>query len=110
MRRYELVVIFGVDRVPELTSEHLESVTVRISAQGGEVDSVNSWGKRKFTYAIQGQREGHYVLLRFSMDPENIGELNDALRISEDVTRFLIAVEDEEIARSEAAALVQTDR
>ncbi len=110
MRDYELVVIFGVDRVPALSSEHIEAVTDRISSHGGEVDSVNSWGKRKFSYSIRGQREGHYVLIRFTMEPETIGELTDSLRISEDVTRFLISVEDEEIAKAEAAALAQTDR
>ncbi len=110
MRDYELIVIFGVDRVPELSSEHIEVVTDRISAHGGEVNSSNSWGKRKFAYPIQGQREGHYVLIRFTMEPEIIGELTASLRISEDVTRFLISVEDEEIAEAEAAALAQTDR
>jgi small subunit ribosomal protein S6 len=109
VRDYELIVLFGIDRVPELASTHIDAVTDRISAHGGEVNSVNSWGRRKFAYPIKGQREGHYALVKFCMDPEHLAELHESLRITEDITRYLITREDEEIAAAEAAAISEGD-
>ena len=94
MRDYELVVIFGSEQVPDLNSAHIDAVTSRISAHGGEVNSVNSWGKRKFAHMIRNQREGHYVLVRFAMDPARVGLLEESLRLTEDVTRFLVVRQD----------------
>ena len=103
MRDYELIVLFGIDRVPELASAHIDAVTDRISSHAGEVNSVNSWGRRKFAYPINGQREGHYVLLHFSMDPENVEELQQSLRITEDIMRFLISRDEGGVVEPEAA-------
>lgn len=91
VRDYVLVVIYGVERIPTLTSSHIDTVADHISGAGGEVNSVNSWGKRKLAYTIQDEREGHYVLLEFSADPSRIQNLEQSLRINEDVMRFLIA-------------------
>ncbi len=90
-RDYALVVIYGAERIPTLTSAHIDAVADHISAAAGEVNSVNSWGKRKLAYSIQGEREGHYVLLEFSADPAQINSLEQSLRINEDVMRFLVA-------------------
>ena len=106
MRDYELIVIFDIGRVPELNSGHIDAVTERISIHGGEVNSGTSWGRRKFSYPIRHQREGHYVLLKFSGDPAQLGELEQSLRLIEDIARFLITREDEDVAAAEAAAAV----
>ena len=90
MRDYELVVMFGIERVPELSSAHIDAVADRISAHNGEVNSVHSWGKRKFAYPIRRQREGHYVLIEFSMDTADVAGLEQSLRINEDIMRFLV--------------------
>ncbi|MBM4438549.1 MAG: 30S ribosomal protein S6 [Actinobacteria bacterium] len=109
MRDYEIIVIFGVERVPELTSTHIDAVTDRISQHNGEVNSVHSWGRRKFAYAIKRQREGHYVLVEFSMDPADVGALENSLRISEDIMRFLVVREDED-ARAAPAVPAEAAR
>ncbi len=106
LRDYELIVIYDIGRVPELSSAYIDAVAERISAHGGEVNSVSSWGKRKFAYPINNQREGHYVLLKFSCDSTQLGELEQSLRLFEDVARFLITREDEDVAAAEAAAAV----
>ncbi len=110
VRSYELVVIFGVGQVPELTAAHIDAVTERISVQGGEVDTANAWGRRKFAYPIENQNEGHYVLLKFTIDPANVAELERSLRLLEDVTRFLIVAEDPDVAAYEAKQLAEAHR
>ncbi len=102
-RDYALVVIYGVERIPTLTSAHIDAVADHISAASGEVNSVNSWGKRKLAYSIQGEREGHYVLLEFSADPAQINSLEQSLRINEDVMRFLVARQELDLSPALAA-------
>lgn len=104
MRDYELVVIFGAESTETLTSTHIDAVADRISAAGGEVNRVNSWGKRKLAYPIRGEREGHYVLLEFSAEPSSIGALEQSLRISEDVMRFLVARQEHAVSPVPAVA------
>ena len=100
----------GSTRSPNSLPAHIDAVTERISAHGGEVDTANTWGRRKFAYPIKKQREGHYVLLKFTIDPANIGELESSLRLVEDVTRFLIVAEDPEVAAYEAKQLAEIHR
>lgn len=110
VQNYELVVIYGVDQVPELEASHIDTVAERLSSHGADIDSVNSWGRRKFAYPIQKQREGHYTLFRFSIDPQAIAELERSLQILEHVTRFMIVAEDPEVAAYEAKKLSEADR
>ena len=98
VRDYALVVIYGAERIPTLTSAHIDAVADHISSADGEVNSVNSWGKRKLAYTIQNEREGHYVLLEFSADPSQIQALEQSLRINEDVMRFLVARQEMDIS------------
>ena len=90
MRDYELVVIFGAERIATLAASHIDAVADRVSAEGGEINSVNSWGKRKLSYPIRGEREGYYVLFEFSAGPMQISNLERGLRLSEDVMRFMV--------------------
>ena len=109
MRTYELVVIFGVDQVPELTAAHIDAVTERISAQAAK-STPPTPGAAANSLPHQKQREGHYVLLKFTIDPANIGELESSLRLVEDVTRFLIVAEDPDVAAFEAKQLAELHR
>ena len=97
-RDYELVVMYGAERIPTLSSAHIDAVADHISGADGEVNSVNSWGKRKLAYSIEGEREGHYVLLEFSADPARIANLEQSLRINEDVMRFLVVRQEQGVS------------
>ena len=110
MQNYELVVIYGVEQVPKLEASHVDTVAESLSSHGADIDSVNSWGRRKFAYPIQKQREGHYALFRFSIDPEGIADLERSLQILEHVTRFMIVAEDPEVAAYENKKLAETER
>lgn len=54
----------------------VERFTNLITAEGGQVENVEEWGKRKLAYPIQKFREGYYVQMNFSAGPEPPRELN----------------------------------
>ncbi|MDO4539275.1 MAG: 30S ribosomal protein S6, partial [Coriobacteriales bacterium] len=65
-------------------------IEVAITAEGGHVDNVEEWGKRKLAYEIDGLAEGEYVLINFHADPTQIQELDRVLRINDAVKRHMI--------------------
>ena len=96
MRNYELVYILR----PDLEDENLESVRAKIeqliTASGGQVLQVDSWGLRRLAYSIQRFGEGYYVLAKINLDAEAIQELRRGLGLTEEVIRYLLIRTDEE--------------
>jgi small subunit ribosomal protein S6 len=87
---YELVYILRPDVADDALDARVENISQFITAREGTVDDVQKWGKRKLAYAIKHQLEGNYVLTRFKLGPSKCKELDQSLRISEDVLRHLL--------------------
>ncbi len=95
MRAYELIVIIHPGLDEAAVNEALEKIKGWITAAGGSVDSVDTWGKRRLAYAIQKQTEGLYYLLNVQMNPSANASLERNLRILEPVMRYSIIVKEE---------------
>lgn len=95
MRAYELIVIIHPGLDEAAVNEALEKIKGWITAAGGTVDSVDTWGKRRLAYAIQKQTEGLYYLLNVQMNPSTNASLERNLRILEPVMRYSIIVKEE---------------
>jgi small subunit ribosomal protein S6 len=61
-----------------------------ILESGGQVQQVDRWGRRKLAYPIDRHMEGDYVVTQFRLDPSRLRELEDSLRVSEEVIRHLV--------------------
>jgi small subunit ribosomal protein S6 len=90
LRDYELVVIIN----PEVADDGIDSVVNNISRlitkDGGTVDEIDRWGKRKLAYPIKHFLEGNYVLFRCKMKAASGKGLEAGLRITEEVLRHLL--------------------
>ena len=90
MKAYEL--LFFVD--PTITDEAragvMKRIEVALTENGGQVDNVDNWGKRKLAYEIDKLMEGDYTLVNFHADPTQIAELDRVLRINDAVKRHMI--------------------
>lgn len=90
MKAYEL--LFFVD--PMITDEAragvMKRIEVALTENGGQVDNVDNWGKRKLAYEIDKLTEGDYTLVNFHADPTQIAELDRVLRINDAVKRHMI--------------------
>ncbi|MBQ6257040.1 MAG: 30S ribosomal protein S6, partial [Clostridia bacterium] len=61
-----------------------------ITGNGGSVDKVEEWGKRRLAYAIDYKTEGYYVLVNFQAEAELPKELERNLQISDSVIRYQV--------------------
>ena len=71
-----------------------------IAHGGGEITKVETWGKRRLSFEIMRQPEGHYFFYRFRGASVLIDELGRQMRIDENVLRHMI-VRDELATGSE---------
>ena len=90
MKAYEL--LFFVD--PQITEEVragvMKRIDVAITEDGGVIDNVQDWGKRKLAFEVDKLAEGDYTLIDFHADPTQITELDRVLRINDAVKRHMI--------------------
>ena len=90
MKAYELLYIVDPAANDEVRAGVSARIDVAITSDGGQVDSVDNWGKRKLAYEIDGLEEGDYILINFHADPTQIAELDRVLRINDAVKRHMI--------------------
>ena len=87
---YELLYVVHarkpVDEVPAV----IEWVSGLVTEAGGEVLSVDDWGRRRLAYPIDHELEGSYVLTTLTLPPEGPRGVEAQLVISEDIIRHLL--------------------
>jgi small subunit ribosomal protein S6 len=90
LNEYELLYILS-PRVPvDEVANAIERVSVLVRTVGGEVTSVDNWGRRRLAYPIRQYFEGTYVVKTLRLPPAGTKGLEAALVISDDVIRHLL--------------------
>lgn len=92
MNPYEMTFIVRPDLDEEQTRVAIESVTGRITSQGGEVIATYPWNppRRRLAYPIKDFGDGYYMTTVFRFSPEGLKEFERGLRLNTAVLRFLI--------------------
>ena len=90
MKDYELLFFVAPNTDEETRAGVMKRIDVAITAEGGVVDSVEDWGKRKLAFEIDDLTEGDYTLINFHADPQQIAELDRVLRINDAVKRHMV--------------------
>ena len=92
MNPYEMTFIIRPDRDEDGTRAVVESVTGRISAAGGEIIAAIPWNppRRRMAYPINDFGDGFYVTTVFRIDPNALGPIENALKLNDNILRFLL--------------------
>ena len=96
MKAYELLFFVDLASNEEVRAGVMKRIDVAITENGGQVDSVDDWGKRKLAYEINDLTDGDYTLINFHADPTQIAELDRVLRITDAVVRHMIVRRDDQ--------------
>lgn len=89
MNKYELVCIFNPNTDEEKRNQLLDKFKGIIEADG-EIENVDEWGLRKLAYEIDKLKEGYYVLINFTTNPDTPKELDRNFKIADEVIRHMI--------------------
>ena len=102
--QYELMVILNPEiderQVPTILDKFLKVIT----ADGGSIDNVDVWGKRRLAYEIQKKNEGLYAVVAFTATSAATQELDRQLKLSEQIMRTKV------LRAEEAIALIESER
>ena len=85
MRPYEMMVLVSAEL--EDPKEELAKVEEVVRSLGGEVAKTDVWGKRRLAYPIDKKTEGVYALCNFSLDPDQLVEMNRVLGLRPNIYR-----------------------
>ncbi|MEI2715083.1 MAG: 30S ribosomal protein S6 [Nocardioides sp.] len=87
MRAYEVVVILDPSLDERTIEPSLDKYLNVIRKDGGSVDKVDVWGKRRLAYEINKNAEGIYAILNLTAEPATVKEFNRQLSLNESIMR-----------------------
>ena len=90
MNQYEVMYVIDPALEDGARVELINRFSDLVKKNGGEVDRVDEWGKRRLAYAIQYKTEGYYVLMYIKGPSELPRELERNLQIADSVLRYLV--------------------
>src|SRR5918998_5679813 len=90
MRQYELMVILDPEVEERTVAPSLDKYLSVITTQGGNVDKVDIWGRRRMAYDINKKTEGIYAVVDFTASADTAKELDRQLGLNEAVLRTKI--------------------
>lgn len=90
MNKYELTLVLdgkgGVAKKKKYT-EFVESLTKTFK---GKVIDSKDWGVKDLAYKIKKSLTGLYLFFELELDPKSVKQINDKLRVDDDLLRYLL--------------------
>ena len=98
MRPYELMVIIDPEVEERTVEPSLDKFLNVVRNEGGTVDKVDIWGRRRLAYDIKKKSEGIYAVVNFTASPAAAAELDRQLGLNETILRTkIIRPEDQKV-------------
>lgn len=94
MRKYEVIFI-----VKPLDEEAINGVVAKfeniITTNGGNIDKIDRWGKKRLAYEIKDNTDGYYCLFYITAEPAVINEVDRVMKITDEILKHMIVKEEE---------------
>ncbi|MDX6324374.1 MAG: small subunit ribosomal protein [Nocardioidaceae bacterium] len=87
LRTYEVMVILDPSLDERTVAPSLDTYLNVVRQDGGQVESVDVWGKRRLAYEIDKNAEGIYAVVDLRAEPATVKELDRQLSLNESVLR-----------------------
>ncbi len=90
MNQYEVMYVIDTALEEQARADLIARFSALVAQNGGTVDRVDEWGKRRLAYAINYKTEGYYVLMYVTAPSALPRELERNLQIADSVLRYLV--------------------
>jgi small subunit ribosomal protein S6 len=81
------MVILDPDLEERTVAPSLDQYLNLVRKEGGSVETVDVWGRRRLAYEIKKKAEGIYAVIQLSAEPATVKELDRQLGLNESVLR-----------------------
>ena len=95
MNKYDLALVVSANVEEEVRNTTIEQVKDIITRFGGTITDAGTCEKKKLAYEIQKMSEGYYNFIKFEAEATCPAEVENRVRIMENVIRFLIVKDGE---------------
>lgn len=90
MRQYEMMVILDASVEERTVAPSLDKYLTVITTEGGSIDKIDIWGRRRLAFEIEKKAEGIYAVVNFTSTSDTAKELDRQLGLNEAVVRTKI--------------------
>ena len=108
-RLYEILFIAD----PNLGEPELNALTAQVQGfvekEGGKIQKVENWGKKRLAYLVRKQREGNYVLLVAESNASAVKEIERRIRVLDGILKFQTVRVDEDLKKAERQKARRTE-
>ena len=87
MRHYELMVILDPSLDERTVQPSLETFLNVIRNDGGTVENVDVWGRRRLAYEVKKNAEGIYAVITLQAEPATVKEFDRQINLNESILR-----------------------
>jgi small subunit ribosomal protein S6 len=87
VRAYEVMVILDPSLEERTVEPSLDKYLNVIRKDGGSVENVDVWGRRRLAYEIRKNAEGIYAVIKLTAEPATVKEFDRQLGLNESVLR-----------------------
>ena len=87
LRAYEVMVILDPDLEERTVQPSLDTYLNVVRKDGGSVENIDIWGRRRLAYEIDKNAEGIYAVVTLQAEPATVKELDRQLTLNESVLR-----------------------
>ena len=95
MSKYELAVVVSAKIEDDERAAVVDKCKALIERFGGTVTNVDDWGKKRMAYEVQKIKDAFYYFIQFDAETSAPVEIENRIRIMDNVLRFLIVKQDE---------------
>ena len=95
MSKYELAVVVSAKIEDDERAAVVDKCKALIERFGGTVTNVDDWGKKRMAYEVQKMKDAFYYFIQFDAETSAPVEIENRIRIMDNVLRFLIVNQDE---------------
>ena len=87
MRAYEVMVILDPNLEERTIEPSLDKYLNVIRKDGGTVENVDVWGRRRLAYEVKKNAEGIYAVITLNAEPATVKEFDRQLTLNESILR-----------------------
>lgn len=94
MQTYELTLVLPDKATPAKKKQVTETIESMVGVFKGKIKNKKDWGKIKLEYQIKKNASGNFLFFELELDKDKAKEVDQKLRLEENILRYLLVKKD----------------
>jgi small subunit ribosomal protein S6 len=90
MNSYEVALIVRPEVEEDAQQALIEQLSQILTSEGGQVENIEAWGRRRLAYPIKKVNEGFYYFIQGQFESTVLPTVERTMRLSDSVLRHMV--------------------